>query len=112
MTNQNMLYLLYHFLNEICTINLLVKQNEIFLSNMESNPLFESLLHIILKVLSFLLPITLYYLSNSPLINHENILLELLDDGAFFEKKYQKPLLCFKLICFNLSHAKFSRNDL
>ena len=43
MTNQNILYLLNHFLNEICTINLLVKQNEIFLNNMHSNSLFESL---------------------------------------------------------------------
>ena len=66
-----------HFLNEICTTNLLLKQNEIFLNNMQSNPLFESLLHIILKVLSFLLPITLLLFSNTPLINHENILLEI-----------------------------------
>ena len=44
---------------------------------MQSNPLFESPLHIILKVLNFLLPITLYYFSNTPLINHENILLEI-----------------------------------
>ena len=54
MANQNVLYLLYHYLNEICTINLLMKQSEIFLNNMQSNPLFESLLHIILKVLSFI----------------------------------------------------------
>ena len=47
MANQNVLYLLYHYLNEICTINLLMKQSEIFLNNMQSNPLFESLLHII-----------------------------------------------------------------
>ena len=66
-----------HFLNEICTTNLLLKQNEIFLSNMQSNPLFESLLHIILKVLSFLLPITLLLFSNIPLTNHENVLLEI-----------------------------------
>ena len=66
-----------HFLNESCTTNLLLKQNEIFLNNMQSNPLFESLLHIILKVLSFLLPITLLLFSNTPLINHENILLEI-----------------------------------
>ena len=44
---------------------------------MQSNPLFEILLHIILKVLGFLLPITLYYFSNIPLINNENILLEI-----------------------------------
>ena len=44
---------------------------------MQSNPLLESLLHIILKVLSFPLPITLYYFSNTPLVNHENILLEI-----------------------------------
>ena len=57
--SQIMLYLLYHFLEEICTIHLLVKQNEIFLNNMQSNPQFESLLHIIFKGLSFLVPITL-----------------------------------------------------
>ena len=66
-----------HFLNLICTTNLLLKQNEKFLNNLQSNPLFESLLHIILKVLSFLLPITLLLFSNTPLINHENILLEI-----------------------------------
>ena len=66
-----------HFLNEICNTNLLLKQNKIFLNNMQSNPLLESLLHIILKVLSFLLPITLLLFSNTPLINHENILLEI-----------------------------------
>ena len=59
MANQNMLYLLEYFLNEIFTINSLVKQNEIFLNNMQSYPIFESLSHIILKVLSFLLLITL-----------------------------------------------------
>ena len=56
MANQNILYLPHHFCNEICTINLLVKQNEMILDNIQSSPLFESLLHIILKVLSFLLP--------------------------------------------------------
>ena len=56
MANQNILYLLYHFCNEICTIHLLLKQNEMILDNMQSSPLFESLLHIILKVLRFLLP--------------------------------------------------------
>ena len=66
-----------NFLNEIYTTNLLLKQNEIFPNNMQSNPLFESLLHIILKVFSFLLPITLLLFSNTPLINHENILLEI-----------------------------------
>ena len=70
-------YVICHFLNEICNINILVKQNEIFLNNMQSNPLFESLLHIILKVLRFVLPITLYYFSNTLLINHENMLLEI-----------------------------------
>ena len=44
---------------------------------MQSNPLFEILLHIILKVLGFLLPITLHYFSNIPLINNENILIEI-----------------------------------
>ena len=44
---------------------------------MQSNPLFQSLLHIILKVLSFILPTTLYYFPNTPLINYENRLLEI-----------------------------------
>ena len=76
MANYNMLYF-KHFLNEICTTNLLLKQNEIFLNNMQGNPLFESLLHNILTVLSFLLSITLLLFFNTPLINHENILLEI-----------------------------------
>ena len=73
---------------------------------MQSNPLFESPLHIILKV-----PITLYYFSNTPLINHENILLEITCwwGCSSKKKKYQKHLLSFKLICFSLSHY---RNDL
>ena len=54
MVNQNMLQLPYHFLSETCTINLLEKrQNEIFLNNMQNHPLFKSLLHISLEVLSF-----------------------------------------------------------
>ena len=76
-TSINKTKIICHFLNEICNINILVKQNEIFLNNMQSNPLFESLLHIILKVLRFVLPITLYYFSNTLLINHENMLLEI-----------------------------------
>ena len=60
MANKNILYLIYHFLNEICTITVLVKQNETYLNNMQGNPLFQSLLHIIFKVLGYLLPKTVF----------------------------------------------------
>ena len=49
---------------------------------MQCYPLFESLLYIVLKVLSFLLPITLL-LFITPLINHEK---KLHVDGAVFQK--------------------------
>ena len=110
MANKNILYLLYHFLNEICTIKLLVKQNETYLNNMQGNPLFQSLLHIIFKVLSYLLPKTVFLIHLWFIMR--TYCQKLFADWSVLQKKYQKHLLCFTLICFSLSHVKFSRDDL